>query len=103
MLLVAAVAPLGLRAQDSCAITLPWSENFDSLTAGGTNFVPCWTRVNSVTSGNALLPNVYSFGGTHCNVLKFNGNSTDGTCTMSAATPLISAPLNALELSFTVY
>lgn len=103
LLLVAAVAPLGLRAQDSCTITLPWSENFDSLTAGGTSFVPCWTRVNSVTSGNALLPNVFSCGGTHGNVLNFNGNSTDGTGTMRAATPLISAPLNALELSFTVY
>jgi len=105
-LLLAAVAllPLAASAQDSCSITLPYSMNFDNLTAtGGSSFVPCWTRVESSISGSATYPNIYNYGGNHGKLLSFSGNSSTSSGTMRAATPLIPAPLNSLELSFVVY
>lgn len=110
MLLMAALSPLGASAQtDSCAITLPWSENFDSYTTtGGISMPDCWTRFSPFQvnpgSNNALRPNLNT-AYNHGNVLDFmgNGSSSQGTGTMKIATPLILAPLNAIELSFDVY
>ena len=109
-LLAACLAPMGLNAQsDSCAITLPWSENFDSYTTtGGISMPDCWTRFSPFQvnpgSNNALRPNLNT-AYNHGNVLDFmgNGSSSQGTGTMKIATPLILAPLNAIELSFDVY
>ncbi len=83
-------------------VTLPWTEDFDSYTTGGSSLPTGWTRVNSATSGSATYPNIFSVSG-HGNVLNFNGNYADGTGTMRIATPAIPASLNALELSFMVY
>lgn len=113
LLLLSAMALVSMgavKAQGDCSITLPYSMNFDSLTAtGGTSFVPCWTRVNAATSGNATYPNIYDYGTyaatghVYGKVLSFTGNSASSTGTMRAATPLIPAPLNSLDLSFAVY
>lgn len=113
LLLLSAMALVSMgavKAQGDCSITLPYSMNFDSLTAtGGTSFVPCWTRVNAATSGNATYPNIYDYGTyaatghVYGNVLSFTGNSASSTGTMRAATPLIPAPLNSLDLSFAVF
>ena len=106
LLLVAAVAPLGLRAQDSCAITLPWSENFDSYTTqGGTTMPDCWNRFSAfqVNAGSSavLRPNFTTYSG-HGTVLNFMGQGTVSGA-MKIATPLIPEPLNAIEISFDVY
>ena len=106
MLLMAALSPLGASAQtDSCAITLPWSENFDSYTTtGGISMPDCWTRFSPFQvnpgSNNALRPNLNT-AYNHGNVLNFMGQGS-GTGTMKIATPLIPAPLNSIEISFDV-
>lgn len=106
MLLMAAFSPLGASAQtDSCAITLPWSENFDSYTTtGGISMPDCWTRFSPFQvnpgSNNALRPNLNT-AYNHGNVLNFMGQGS-GTGTMKIATPLIPAPLNSIEISFDV-
>ena len=99
-----ALVPLALRAQ---GVTLPWSEDFDSYTTTGGSSMPTgWTRVVALhpTSSTATYPNLTTYGG-HGTVLNLMGQagSNDGTGTMKIATPLISAPLNALEISFEVY
>ena len=103
LLMLLALAPAGIKAQSGCDITLPWSQDFEGLAAGGNSFVPCWTRVDSCSNGSAVYPNVYAYGSTHGNVLNFMGNGMSASGTMRAATPRIPAPLNALELSFVVY
>lgn len=105
-LLAACLAPMSLNAQsDSCAITLPWSENFDSYTTtGGISMPDCWTRFSPFQvnpgSNNALRPNLNT-AYNHGNVLNFMGQGS-GTGTMKIATPLIPAPLNSIEISFDV-
>lgn len=104
MLLVAcALVPLGAAAQ----MTLPWSENFDSYTTtGGATMPTGWTRVVALnpTSSSATYPNLTT-AASHGTVLNIMGQAgpNDGTGTIMIATPLIPAPLNALELSFQVY
>lgn len=104
MLLMAALLPLGASAQtDSCAITLPWSENFDSYTTVDYVSMPdCWTRFSPFqASTNTVRPNLAT-AYNHGTVLNFMGQGTvNGT--MKIATPLIPAPLNAIEISFDVY
>lgn len=111
MLLAAfAFAPLAASAQgDTCTVTLPWSENFDSYTTvNGTSMPDCWTRVTAFQvnpgSNAALRPNLTT-ASNHGNVLNFMGqaSSSQGTGTMRIATPLIPAPLNAIEISFQAY
>lgn len=97
-----AMLPMLASAQGN-SVTLPYSMDFEGLTSGGNSFVPGWTRVDSCLSGSAVYPNVYSYGGTHGNVLNFMGNGMSTSGTMRAATPRIPAPLNQLELSLTVY
>ena len=103
LLLAAMLLPATTFAQGNCNDPLPWTFDFEGLATGGSSFVPCWTRVDSARSSSAVYPNIFSFGSTHGNVLNFNGNSASQNGTMRAATPLIPAPLNALDLSFTVY
>ena len=108
LLAAMAMAPMGLQAQSSCDITLPWSENFDSYTTdGGTAFPTCWTRFSPFQLNNTTTrPNFYVFGaGTHGTVLNFNGqanHSSSPSGVMRIATPRIPAQLNHLELSFEV-
>ncbi len=99
LLAMAVVAPLGLRAQDECSVTLPWSENFDSYTAvNGTSKPDCWTRLSGFqVNATTVRPNLYSFGGGK--VLYFNGQGT-GSGVMQIATPYINAALNNMEISF---
>lgn len=100
ILLLAAIAlPPATFAQSGCNNPLPWTFGFEGLATGTNSFVPCWTRVDSAVSGYAVYPNIFSTG-SHGNVLNFNGNSATQNGTMRAATPLIPAPLNALEISF---
>lgn len=108
LLAAMAMAPMGLQAQSSCDITLPWSENFDSYTTdGGTAFPTCWTRFSPFQLNTTTTrPNFYVFGaGTHGTVLNFNGqanHSSSPSGVMRIATPRIPAQLNHLELSFEV-
>ena len=108
MLLMAALSPLGASAQtDSCAITLPWSENFDSYTTtGGISMPDCWTRFSPFQDYSptvtTIRPNLYNYGSAHGTVLNFMGQG-NGSGSMKIATPLIPAPLNAIEISFDVY
>lgn len=108
MLLMAALSPLGASAQtDSCAITLPWSENFDSYTTtGGISMPDCWTRFSPFqdysSTVTTIRPNLYNYGSAHGTVLNFMGQG-NGSGSMKIATPLIPAPLNAIEISFDVY
>ena len=102
LLLTALLLPEGLHAQN-CDITLPWSQDFEGLATGTNTFPPCWTRVDSCASGTAIYPNVYSLGSSHGNVLNFMGNGMTSSGTLRAATPRIPAPLNLLELHFSVY
>lgn len=103
MLLMAALSPLAASAQtDSCAITLPWSENFDSYTAvDGTSMPDCWTRLVPFqvpgASNYTLKPNLTAYSGGK--VLNFNGQGS-GSGVMQIATPYINAALNNMEISF---
>ena len=99
LLAMAVVAPLGLRAQDECSVTLPWSENFDSYTAvNGTSKPDCWTRLTGFqVNATTVRPNLYSYDGGK--VLYFNGQGT-GSGVMQIATPYINAALNNMEISF---
>ena len=108
-LLLAAVAllPLAASAQDSCSITLPYTEDFESYTTtGGTTLATCWTRVDTFwASSSAAKPNIQStsayYG--HGKVLDFSElNGSNTAITMSVATPHIATALNSLELAFDV-
>lgn len=109
MLLAACVL---MPALASAQVTLPWSENFNSLTAtGGTSFVPYWTRIDSSINSSAVYPNIYDMSASpyatedmiaHGKVLNFNGNFSSSDGTMLVATPMISAPLNQLDIQFWV-
>ena len=106
LFLAVAMLPAGVKAQN-CDITLPWSENFDSYTTTGGSTMPnCWTRVVSfqASSSNAVVPNFTTYSG-HGTVLNFmgQGGSNDGSGVMKIATPLITSPLNNLEISFDVF
>ncbi len=107
LLLAAMLLPTFAGAQNNCdQLTLPYSENFDSYTAtGGVTKPDCWTRLVpfQVNAGSnaALRPNLDTYG-THRTVLNFMGQATSSG-TMMIATPLIPAPLNAIEFSFDVY
>lgn len=101
LLLLAAMA-VGLVA-GAQGISLPWSEDFESYSTGGNSKPTGWTRVDSLASGSAVYPNIYSYGSTHGKVLNFNGSGVSSNGVMRIATPRILAPLNQLELSFTVY
>ncbi|MBP5340950.1 MAG: fibronectin type III domain-containing protein [Bacteroidales bacterium] len=103
LLAVCALMPAWVSAQ----VTLPWSENFDSYTTTGGSSMPTgWNRVApfQASSSSAVVPNLTT-AYNHGTVLNFmgQGGSGDGTGTMKIATPLIPAPLNALEISFEVY
>ena len=108
LMLAALLLPLAAGAQsDSCTITLPWSENFDSYTTdGGTASPDCWNRFNPfVMNATTTRPNFWVFSyGTHGTVLNFNGSGNNGTPSgiMRIATPLIPASLNNLSLEFEV-
>lgn len=103
-LAAALLVPTMGAAQTDCDITLPWSENFDSYEATGNATLPdCWTRlVPFRSSSTSILPNLFSASG-HGKVLNFMGQGASTSGTMKVCTPLIPAPLNALELSFDVY
>lgn len=102
LLLAAMLLPATTFAQGNCNDPLPWTFDFEGLATGGSSFVPCWTRVDSARSGNAVYPNIYYNNATQGNVMYFNGRFASGSGIMRAATPLIPAPLNALEVSFWV-
>lgn len=102
------VFSVGAMAQGS-SVTLPWSENFDSYTTtGGATMPTGWNRVApfQAVSSSAVCPNLTT-ASSHGTVLQFmgQGSSYDGTPSgvMKIATPLIPAPLNAIEISFQVY
>lgn len=81
-------------------ITLPLDENFDSYTTGSGSFPECWDLVQSYVSSSSVYPYVYN--SSRGNVLYFYGYGSSST-DMIAATPLLPAPLNELEISFTYY
>ena len=90
LLAMAVVAPLGLRAQDECSVTLPWSENFDSYTAvNGTSKPNCWTRLTGFqVNATTVRPNLYSFGGgkvLYCNLGVKDAPAGAATSTSGAA------------------
>ena len=106
LFLMAAVLPMALHAQGGCITSLPWNDDFESCTDVGGNSLPdCWTRVASMVNGNATYPNVYNYGSSYGKVLNFNGQCPSSTPSgvISVATPLIPAPLNSLEFSFSAY
>lgn len=81
-------------------ITLPLDENFDSYTTGSGSFPECWDLVQSYVSSSSVYPYVYN--SSRGNVLYFYGYGSSST-DMIVATPLLPAPLNELEISFTYY
>ena len=99
LLLVAAMLPAALYAQ----LALPYSEDFESYSTGGTSLPTGWTRIQVYqSSATAQKPNIQStsayYG--HGNVLDFGGQNSTLSGTMSVATPLIPAALNSLEITF---
>lgn len=101
MLLAAAMLPMGVKAQGTDMV-LPYFEDFESYTAGGSSLPTNWTRVEGLPSGTAVYPNItnHAANAQHGNVLNFNGFSTTTTGTMRVAAPRIAVPLNALEIYF---
>lgn len=80
---------------DPRILSLPFSENFDSVSAG-TIFPRAWTPVKTNASSSLTISSTYSQSPSN-SVYMYNYTTTE---TMRLVTPEIAVPLNTIKLSF---
>ena len=107
---LALFAPWALRAQDDCTQTVPYSENFESLTGttynATTNLVmpSCWNGYSSTT--NVYIPRVVSGTGSYVYYHGAKGFAMTGGVANTygknkyVLLPPVNVPLNQLQISF---
>ncbi|MDR3327809.1 MAG: choice-of-anchor J domain-containing protein [Prevotellaceae bacterium] len=77
------------------AVTLPWSDNFDSYANG--DVPPCWIQVQKYTAEADIYPRVSNTYYSSPNSLQFYGHVTE-----TMATPMFDTDVNSMEVSFWV-